>query len=442
MAKDINHRDDFDKLIQSSFAEQPVAADAFVWENIAAAMAPKKKRIAFWWWYGAAASVALLIGAAFYYNQTTNLQIDSAPEFVLEDCDSVELEFKNHTSVDVNTVANSDGDKPTDSDEHSINSNTINDSSVGFASTEGSNLSSEKKAIENSGKEPNTIRAAAEENHAFNQADFAENSSIQNESVKGGDSVLNNMPILLAQVEESVLTNEFERRNLPRFVDVADAKPDFSTSKFLAANLASAGGASGAAYGGSNSRFNFAEDASPSSLGTAGQYNFQSDEVITYSPPLVFGVKGALSLSKRWYLESGLNYSLLSKSITSELGLVQPTTIIEHYIGLPILFDFEFVQKRKLSMFTSAGWQIEKGIAARSIVKDNNGRGITYLSAPGVQIGWIMGISSEYRINDQLGFYMQPSLTFWMYSSRNIQNIRNHSLAWPSLQMGVRYRIR
>lgn len=442
MAKDINHRDDFDKLLQSSFAEQPVAADAFVWDNIAAAMAPKRKRIAIWWWYGAAASVTLLLGAAFYFNQTTKLQNQSVPEFVLEDCDSAELEFKNHTSVGVNTVANSDAEKSTESDENPINSNKENDLLKGFASMEEDNLSSEKKAGEKIGQKAEKLESTIDRKNALNQAAYAENNSNTSAKAISGDSSLSNMPILLAQVEESILTNEFERRNLPRFVDVADAKPDYSTSKFLAANLASAGGASGSAYGGSNSRFNFAEDASPSSLGTSEQYNFQSDEITTYSPPFVFGVKGALALSKRWYFESGLNYSLLSKSITSELGLVKPTTITEHYIGIPILFDFEFVQKRKLSLLATAGWQIEKGIAARSIVKDNNERGITNLSAPGVQIGWIMGISSEYRINDQLGFYMQPSLTFWMYSSRNIQNIRNHSLAWPSLQMGVRYRIR
>jgi len=435
MAKDINHRDDFDKLIQSSFAEQPVQADAFVWDNIAAAIAPKKKRIAIWWWYGTAASVVLLIGAVIYFNQTTNLQTDSAHGFVLEDCDSVDNEFKNNTSMDVNAVANSDSENP-------INSNKENDPSKGFASMEKSNHSIEKNAVEKLDQKPDKFESTRDDNNALNQADFTENSSFQNAIANAGDSVLNNMPILLAQVEQSVLTNEFERRNLPRFVDVADAKPDYSTSKFLAANLASAGGASGSAYGVSNSRFDFAEDASPSSLGNSDDYSFQSDEITTYSPPFVFGVKGALALSKRWYFESGLNYSLLSKNITSELGLVKPTTITEHYIGLPLLFDFEFVQKRKLSLLATAGWQLEKGIAARSIVSDNSGRAVTHLQAPGVQIGWIIGVSTEYRINEQFGFYMQPSLTFWTFSSRYIQNIRNFSLAWPSLHMGLRYRIR
>jgi hypothetical protein len=442
MAKDINQRDDFDKLIQSSFAEQPVQADAVVWDNIAAAIAPKKKRIAIWWWYGAAASVTLLLGAAFYFNQTTKLQNQSAPEFVLEDCDSVDNEFKNNTSVDVNAVANSDAGKTTESDEHPINSNKENDPSKGFATMEESNLSYETKAGEKLGQKPEKFESTPDGNNALNRLANAENNSNINAKAFIGDSSLSSMPMLAAQVEASLLSNEFERRNLPRFVDVADAKPDYSTSKFLAANLASAGGATGSAYGVSGNRFGFAEDASPTSLGNSDDYNFQSDEITTYSPPFVFGVKGALSLSKRWYFESGLNYSLLSKSITSELGLVKPTTITEHYIGLPLLFDFEFVQKRKLSLLATAGWQVEKGIAARSIVSDNTGRTVTHLQAPGVQIGWIIGVSAEYRINEQFGFYMQPSLTFWTFSSRYIQNIRNYSLAWPSLQMGLRYRIR
>jgi hypothetical protein len=442
MAKDINHRDDFDKLIQSSFAEQPVQADAFVWDNIATAIAPKKKRVAIWWWYGTAASVVLLIGAAFYYNQTINLQTDSAPEFVLEDCDSVDNEFKNNTSVDVNAVADSDAEKSTASDQNPINSNKENDPIKGFASMEEINLSIEKNAGEKIDQKAEKLESTPDDNNALNQAAYAENNSNKNARANGGDSVLDNMPMLVAQVEASFLSNEFERRNLPRFVDVADAKPDYSTSKFLAANLASAGGASGSAYGGSNGRFDFAEDASPSSLGNSDDYSFQSDEITTYSPPFVFGVKGALALSKRWYFESGLNYSLLSKNISSELGLVKPTTITEHYIGLPLLFDFEFVQKRKLSLLATAGWQVEKGIAARSIVSDNTGRAVTHLQAPGVQIGWIIGVSTEYRINEQFGFYVQPSLTFWTFSSRNIQNIRNYSLAWPSLHMGLRYRIR
>lgn len=477
MSKDLNHRDDFDKLIASSFAEQPVQADPVVWDNIAAAIAPQKTRVIAWWWYGAAASVALLATAAIFFmkddpasmkdipavtfdegatdQKAGNTQIEIPSETINE---AEGLSFENETksgesnqdqnvvdfdkaSMDQGAIASSESNaKDSENRLKPSSSNNLNDKPFTEKSAGSGLIASEKRGatplkngidrFENGAELGSIVQHSSDDKFTLS----SEHSQVAD---------LDLMPRLGAELPlEFATVDQLENRFMPWYDDSYPQNLESESSNFLAANLTSGGSASAGLTSGA-SRFAMADNATPTELvvGNNDEYSFASDEEVNYSPPFVLGVKGALGLSKRWYIESGLNYTYLSQKITSELGFVYPTTIVEHYIGVPLLFDFEFVQKRKLSMLASTGWQIEKGIASRSSVEEPNGTTVTKLQTPGIQLGWVVGLATEYRINQQAGIYMQPSITYWMYSSAGIQNVRNESLIWPSLQMGLRYRI-
>lgn len=487
MANDLNHRDDFDKLIQSSFAEQPVQADPVVWDNIQAAIAPQKKRVIAWWWYGAAASVALLLTAAVFFLNDDQSRPNSIPAITFEKgaadqkSDAIQNDQESESTQGIETLSsqgqessnNIDSDLQKRKDNHSIETKEARGEALdprsiadSDASTKSTVIPSEKNpslnnSIDNqlSKKRTSTSLIASENGKSLdgkksndgNINGLATNDANDHSSEKLLsmprqellDPTLAYMPRLGAELPlDLAVVEQLNKRYIPWYEDSYPENLVSESSNFLAANLTSGGAATGA-LGSSTGRFESNSNIVPTSLeiGATNDYALASDEEINYSPPFVLGLKGALALSKRWYVESGLNYTYLSQKITSEQGFINPTTIVEHYIGVPLLFDFEFVQKRKLSMLASAGWQFEKGLAARSRVEEPNGTGITHLSAPGIQLGWVLGLATEYRINDQIGIYIQPSITYWMYSSAGIQNVRNHSLIWPSLQMGLRYRI-
>lgn len=478
MSNDLNHRDDFDKLIQSSFAEQPVQADPVVWDNIAAAMAPKKKRVVAWWWYGAAASLALLMTAAIFFlnndqsnsnevpavtydepnnDQNLNQTDDQQTRESLSDPSSLSFEDQKMNAKNTDDTSDNNSEKVLiESSSIAVSNKPVKKIAENRDEDEIDHESSDL-ASKNSSVDPALIAIENGENdNQKNESSGIENTD-QPAPAGNGNSVkyiavasaeldhlnLALMPTLVADIStELAVIDQLENRFMPWYDDSYPKSLEAESQNFLAANLTSGGSAS-SGFASSNNRFELSNDATPTSLttGSNDEYSFSSDEEINYSPPFVLGVKGAIALSKRWYFESGLNYTFLSQKITSEQGFIFPTTITEHYLGAPLLFDFEFVQKRKLSMLASTGWQFEKGIASRSSVEEPSGTSVTKLKAPGIQIGWVLGLSTEYRINPQFGLYLQPSLTYWMYSSSGIQNVRNNSLIWPSLQMGLRYRI-
>lgn len=427
MSHDLNHRDDFDRLIGQVFAEQTSAADAHVWENIEAALQPKKSRGAFWWWTGAAASVVVLLTCALLWSNQSSKELENAPILSSEEIRESSLD-----SVISSEIAEKE-------------------------STDFRDLKLEVD-VEKREKSSSTHDFAIQTNH--NRAlsdDFFKNAKQVNvgsnanqpRSIKplntpsklmDGSLYLEYMPMLVAELDTIKAEHYPLARNLPRYVDFEPLKP--VTSDYLAANYASGSGTT--AYGNNfeASRMGFGTNYAADNLPTALQENNTFDDTETkFQAPFSIGFRGAKSISNRWFIESGLGFSILNKDVSSPSGQFSPKTIRDFYVGVPLLFDYEFVQRRKLSLMATSGWQIEKGLATREILKDNSGRGVTYGNTPGVQLGWVFGLSTEYRINQQLGLYFQPMITYWMYSSSGIENIRNYTILWPNIQMGLKYRI-
>lgn len=428
MSNDLNHRDDFDQLIGQAFAEQESAADAYVWENIEAALQPRKRRAAIWWWTGAAASFAILLTSALLWSNRSNKELENAPKLSSEES----IQSSGDSLISSEMAENESTDfKDQKLDDVVEESREESSSTYDLASNTNQNKTASDRFLMN----------AEKVNESLNAIQPRSNKPLNSSSKSNDGSLdLEYMPTLVAELDTSKAEHHPLARNLPRYVDFEPLKP--VTSDYLAANYASGSGAT--AYGGNfeASRMGFGTNYASDYLPTALQDNNTFDDTETkFQAPFTIGFRGAKSISNRWFVESGLGFSVLNKDVSSPSGQFSPKTIREFYVGVPLLFDYEFVQRRKLSLMATSGWQIEKGLASREIFKDNSGRGVTYVNAPGIQLGWVFGLASEYRINQQLGLYLQPTLTYWMYSSNGIENIRNYSVVWPNIQMGLKYRI-
>lgn len=117
--------------------------------------------------------------------------------------------------------------------------------------------------------------------------------------------------------------------------------------------------------------------------------------------PLRFGVSVAVPLSEDIYFETGLSYSYLRSDIKKDSEKISQKL---HYIGVPVNFNWYFVNREHLGLYLGAGLSVNKCISA-SIGRERFGIG-KFESAANLQAGFLG------KISRRIGIYIQPGVSF------------------------------
>ena len=126
---------------------------------------------------------------------------------------------------------------------------------------------------------------------------------------------------------------------------------------------------------------------------TGGKYN--------HKLPLRFGLTVAIPLSDNVYFETGLSYSYLRSDIKIDSEKLSQKL---HYIGVPVNFNWYFINKEHLGLYIGAGMSVSKCISA-SIGRERFGIG-KFESSANIQAGFLGKISRS------VGIYVQPGVNF------------------------------
>ena len=156
---------------------------------------------------------------------------------------------------------------------------------------------------------------------------------------------------------------------------------------------------------------------------TAPVYLADHEEKTEHRMPLTVGLSLRLPLSERWWLSSGINYSLVSSTFNHQLAaFTQVNDQRLHYIGVP------------LTAYVSAGAEAQYNLKAEV----DNG----HLNRDRMQFSLLGSAGIEYTFLPQLSIYVQPGLRYYPDNGSHVQNIFKERPLQFDLQLGIRYSLK
>lgn len=121
--------------------------------------------------------------------------------------------------------------------------------------------------------------------------------------------------------------------------------------------------------------------------------------------PVSFGVSARFTLTERFSLNTGLNYTRYTskKTVKYSDGTVEVDKQMVHYLGIPLRCDWMLVDKPRFGMYIGVGAQVDRCIYAKV------GSERLYDNSFLWSINAAMGL--QYNITPRLSLYAEPELT-------------------------------
>ena len=160
--------------------------------------------------------------------------------------------------------------------------------------------------------------------------------------------------------------------------------------------------------------------------------------------PVTWSLALKYRLNHRFGLESGLSYSRLTSDF--ETG-ADGNTISEqqtiHYLGIPLKGIYNMYDRRQWSIYGSLGLTTE--IPIHSVLRSEfyvNGQyeagDKTAIRAPW-QFSTTFGVGLQYHLTPNIGFFVEPSLQYYIPMKSDIETYRTEHPFTFSLPLGIRF---
>lgn len=167
----------------------------------------------------------------------------------------------------------------------------------------------------------------------------------------------------------------------------------------------------------------------------------QSVSETRYAIPLSFGLQVQLPVNDKLSVGAGFSYSLLVSqyqkfSYDRRLDIQQNL----HYVGIPLNAYYRLLQNNKLKLYVAVGIAIEKGILANYRIVDNGVKDIENHSVSGVQFSISGGLGTEFKLNNEVGLYFDPSLAYY-FKCNQPDNIRTAQQLQYKFELGMRFHL-
>lgn len=150
-----------------------------------------------------------------------------------------------------------------------------------------------------------------------------------------------------------------------------------------------------------------------------------------HNMPVSYGISARFTLTKRFSLNTGLNYTLYTSRRTCRYsdGSVENDKQSVHYLGIPLRADWMLIDKPRFGMYIGVGTQVDKCVYA----KVGNER--LYDDAVLWSLNGALGV--QYNITPRLSLYAEPELTTSLGYSR-IYTHRDDAQFMMTARFGLR----
>lgn len=167
------------------------------------------------------------------------------------------------------------------------------------------------------------------------------------------------------------------------------------------------------------------------------------DGEATFGIPVTFGFGVKVPLSNRFAIGSGVNYSLLTESwearYVDELSEQIEGNVLHKmdYIGIPLNVYFNLLHTTNFNFYAVLGGEAEYCVRDFYSFK---GEGISHrVTKPvsGLQYSVGLGLGTEYRINNTLSLFLDPSVRYF-FPGEQPTSIRTTKPLMLSAELGLR----
>lgn len=162
--------------------------------------------------------------------------------------------------------------------------------------------------------------------------------------------------------------------------------------------------------------------------------------------PITFGISLSKTLSDRWSLETGLQYSILkSRSIIGNKDYHIRKNQKIHYLGIPLRLSYRFADYKRLSAYGSAGVSLNIPVYSRvsnkyvvaNVPQDSTATRISI--APPLQWSTSLGIGLQCRVLPKLTLYVEPTLYWYIPNGSDKHTIWTEHPVIFSAPFGIRF---
>lgn len=150
---------------------------------------------------------------------------------------------------------------------------------------------------------------------------------------------------------------------------------------------------------------------------------------IKHHQPISFGLSVRKALGKGFSLESGLTYTLLS----SDAKLADNDQQIEqklHYIGIPLRANWNFLDKKFVTLYVSGGGMVEKCVYGKL--------GSEKETVKPLQFSVSGAVGAQLNATKRVGVYVEPGVAYYFDDGSDIQTIRKENPFNFNIQAGIR----
>lgn len=185
-------------------------------------------------------------------------------------------------------------------------------------------------------------------------------------------------------------------------------------------------------------------------VSSPGEVTLFSDEKdlnteVRHRQPVRAGVSFRYDLGRRWSMETGLTYTMLSSDI--DAGSEFRRCLIErklHYIGIPLNASYDFLQKKRWSMYATAGGMLEKCVSGREVAEYVS-NGVTSstdtheISVRELQWSVNAAVGAEFNFTPLIGIFAEPGVSWFFGNGSQIETIYQDRPFNFNFRVGLRF---
>ena len=163
-----------------------------------------------------------------------------------------------------------------------------------------------------------------------------------------------------------------------------------------------------------------------------------------HDKPVTFALSVQKSLSGRWSLETGVQYSLLSSRFSmGENGYNVRSRQRIHYLGVPLRMSYRWMEHKRLAAYSSAGAVMHipvYGTMHTSYLVNWQSRHSTYSHlAPPLQ--WQLGaaVGVQYRLSPRCSLFAEPTFNWFIPMGSEIHTAWTERPVMVTCPLGIRF---
>ena len=168
----------------------------------------------------------------------------------------------------------------------------------------------------------------------------------------------------------------------------------------------------------------------------------------TFYIPVSAAVEIRYNFTPKLGVGTGLAYTSLRRTFTGSFKDAERLSMnvdidnVQHYLGVPVNFYYNFVNTKAVNVYGMAGATFEKLLANKYVIHDPAGTfSYSPSSASGYQISAGIGVGVQWNITPTFGLYVDPSLKYYFPNSTQPRSFRTIQPLMMSLEAGVRFNL-